>query len=196
MITASGRPQSARRVLQRRMMFHPTTPSVTSEVCEELAYPTIFDIFDAPVRLGESPSRSPLNYSPQRSLTSHSPPTSLPSPITFDGPARPRYTSVSSHNSRHRVQPISNRSCLASIPSSSNAAPLIEIFDGPSRIRTHTFHPLGSTKVAFFSHSADYFFQLMCVGLVETNSDKSRVPILCFWCNWLCCIPLPAQGNG
>lgn len=160
MIAAHRKPQYAGQSLQRRATFHPTAPEVVSEVCDELVHSTITDIFDAPARLGGSAPRSGIDDTLQRTVISYprvSPPLSLPSPITFDGPTRPRCASAS-RDCRSQVQPSSNRSSISPrVSSSIPEHPLPEIFDGPSRIRPHSFHPLGSAKVAILQLTAVIF---------------------------------------
>lgn len=143
-----------------RMIHNSTTnqaavisPSALKEQeLEEISLQPIFDIFDAPSRLSESSDFIRSKYksttkaaaivtplpshvsSPPRPLSR---PASLPSPIIFEGPARPknealavqrrlRDAGLSPQPRRHRV-PASSRPF-------SSSEPLVQLFDGPARI--------------------------------------------------------------
>ncbi|CAL1710007.1 unnamed protein product [Somion occarium] len=109
----------------------------------------IFDIFDAPSRLGESskilagsrpsPSSSflsprPLSSSARRRASSHRI-DPLPAPIIFDGPAQPRHIAMMSYRVG-RTRPSSTDASHTS-----RTVPLLPepvIFDGPSQLRSRS----------------------------------------------------------
>lgn len=125
----------------------------------------IFDIFDAPVRLGESsaPVRRTAtatrvaalerNAENERNATSNFARSryfsSLPPPIVFDGPARPSHLLPPALEKRRKL-----RQCLSlspnrqahtpSPPFISTSEPVYEIFDGPSRMTPHKYPRLSS----------------------------------------------------
>ncbi|CCL99388.1 uncharacterized protein FIBRA_01406 [Fibroporia radiculosa] len=113
----------------------------------EDAHPTpdfqIFDIFDAPARLGESSkllmrsaSARTLSSRPARPVDStfvrKNTVQPLPAPIIFDGPTRPRAASTTLGASRARST--SAASAASSLPFS---LPAPKTFDGPSRLRPY-----------------------------------------------------------
>ncbi|KAL4072142.1 hypothetical protein J3A83DRAFT_2979913 [Scleroderma citrinum] len=133
--------------------------------------PRIFDVFDAPVMLGESSKqlgrlqtgiftalastvaksnrqkRSQGNYS--EVLESH---TTLPPPIIFDGPACPPHLSPSILE-RHRQL----RRRASSVPAEkfsstvfwSEPEMICEIFDGPSRITRYQYHMMPGDRSSY-----------------------------------------------
>lgn len=121
------------------------------------ALPAIFDIFDAPVRLGESSKQlgrskveEPVLLSPsatqagrQSSMGIYSAlgnPTTLPPPIIFDGPARPRHLlSDASKKPRQVLRGSLLDKNKFSTLSSSESEILCEIFDGPSRLTRYKY---------------------------------------------------------
>ncbi|KAI0725053.1 hypothetical protein C8Q72DRAFT_625165 [Fomitopsis betulina] len=127
--SSSSHPTSARRQLAT------ASAELPSDGIPELH---IFDIFDAPARLGTSPTRLRL---PPRSPPSPRPkqmqrqPTRLmmPSPVLFDGPSGtpPRKPSASMSSS----SPASSSAFSDSLPKS---LPPPETFDGPARMRGPT----------------------------------------------------------
>lgn len=133
---------------------------------EEIILAPIFDIFDAPSRLGESASfiRSKTQTQRQKQDADDSviistslprpPPSSLPPPIIFDGPARPRNLPLAF---QRRVEqalstvPISTRQTRRHhTPSLSHSAsePLtIEMFEGPARITRYSHRSSNQQRV-------------------------------------------------
>ncbi|KIK97312.1 hypothetical protein PAXRUDRAFT_238394 [Paxillus rubicundulus Ve08.2h10] len=135
--------------------------TLSAEQSDELYIPKIFDIFDAPVRLGESSENlrssealfrastsrvaSQINSSGPRNLYAealHSSCT-LPPPVTFDGPARPPHLSPSALDKRRlQRQNLVKTSSGASVSFTSltsRSEPLYEIFDGPSRASRYRY---------------------------------------------------------
>lgn len=108
----------------------------------------IFDIFDAPSRLGESskilarsrtpssPSTSSLNSHTVSSLRSPTPRQiePLPMPIIYDGPARPRHLSMMSYRVGRDRSSLNEASKLSQEVST---LPDPILFDGPSRLRPY-----------------------------------------------------------
>ncbi|KAF8836992.1 hypothetical protein BDN67DRAFT_1014210 [Paxillus ammoniavirescens] len=135
--------------------------TLSAEQSEELYIPKIFDIFDAPVRLGESSKSLGSSKAVSRASTARvAPQTSgpsprniysealhssctLPPPVTFDGPARPPYLSPSALDKRRLLrQNLEKRSSGASVSFTaltSQSEPLYEIFDGPSRASRYRY---------------------------------------------------------
>lgn len=121
------------------------------------ALPAIFDIFDAPVRLGESSKqlgRTKVEKSvlPSPTITQARPPismgiysalgnpTTLPPPITFDGPSRPRHLlSGASGNRRKFLQGSLPDKSKFSTFSPSESEMICEVFDGPSRLTRYKY---------------------------------------------------------
>ena len=109
----------------------------------------IFDIFDAPSRLGESSkllsrAASSSTCRPERPMpittaATSRPVSPLPSPIVFDGPARPLhfdYGMLQTSRRTHSYAPLSPRSNLRE---HTTVTPLPNpiMFDGPSRLRPY-----------------------------------------------------------
>ncbi|KIJ63559.1 hypothetical protein HYDPIDRAFT_29354 [Hydnomerulius pinastri MD-312] len=152
-----------------------SSATLSAEQSDGLTIPKIFDIFDAPVRLGESSRQlgrsqtvaSAARAEPQssgsmsRNIYSEAmeSPWTLPPPITFDGPARPAHLSPSALERRRRLRqnlPLSARRTLG--PSSvsfaaftSQSDPLHEVFDGPSRITRYKY-PSSSTEGTSYTY--------------------------------------------
>ncbi|KAG1789157.1 uncharacterized protein HD556DRAFT_822913 [Suillus plorans] len=125
--------------------------AITTQGYEALTIPPIFDIFDAPVRLGESSAlvrrtatitriaaleQKSSNAASNFTRAQHF--SSLPPPILFDGPARPAYLLPRALENRHKIRqyPSLSHNRQAHTPSSpfiSTSEPVYEIFDGPSR---------------------------------------------------------------
>ncbi|KAG0703569.1 hypothetical protein DFH29DRAFT_803309 [Suillus ampliporus] len=142
------------------------TAAVSAQECEALTIPPIFDIFDAPVHLGEASAlvgrtarttrvvAVECNGEKSRNAGSNFTGThhfsSLPPPIVFDGPARPAHllprTLENRRKMRQRLSLSSKRQ--AHTPSSSlmfSSEPMYEIFDGPSRITRYKY-PTSSSQ--------------------------------------------------
>ena len=110
----------------------------------------IFDIFDAPSRLGESSkmlaeaAKSRPERVASKALKRSSPVcaavTPLPSPIVFDGPARPKGFATGIRVRRIHSQALQT-SETRRLP---RALPPPIIFDGPSRLRPYTRDRTGS----------------------------------------------------
>jgi len=109
----------------------------------------IFDIFDAPSRLGESSKlliRSTasrfVSTRPEASVTSTASAKTpspkiqpLPTPITYDGPSKPRQLSMTAYRPR-RSRSMSS-AAAGQLPSSPTSLPEPVVFDGPSRLRPY-----------------------------------------------------------
>ncbi len=111
----------------------------------------IFDIFDAPSRLGESSKllaraagvRTVANH-PARTMATSAVdrPSStcyikpLPSPILYDGPARPKHLAHGSHRAR-RAHSHAISGSLSQNDDSPFTLPSPIVFDGPSRLRPY-----------------------------------------------------------
>lgn len=110
--------------------------------------PQIFDIFDAPSRLGES-SKMLARVATSRTAARPTPPPErpssctvkpLPAPIIYDGPARPSHV----FNTQHiRLVHMQAPSSIESKGSVSTLPPPV-VFDGPSRLRP--YHRGGSQE--------------------------------------------------
>ncbi|KAF9238914.1 hypothetical protein BU15DRAFT_62185 [Melanogaster broomeanus] len=127
-----------------------------AEQSDGLVIPEIFDIFDAPVRLGESsnifrPSMTVARASNARVVTQASGSISrsiysealesswtLPPPVIFDGPARPPHLSPFALEKRRLLRQNLAHSSRKS-PGTRSSAPLYEVFDGPSRITRYKY---------------------------------------------------------
>lgn len=121
------------------------------------ALPAIFDIFDAPVRLGESSKqlgRTKVEKSvllsptvtqarPQISTGIYSAlgnPTTLPPPIVFDGPSRPRQLLSGASVKRRKIPQgsLPDKSKFSTL-SPSESEMICEVFDGPSRLTRYKY---------------------------------------------------------
>ncbi|KAG1719190.1 hypothetical protein EDB19DRAFT_745039 [Suillus lakei] len=147
--------------------------AVTAQEYEALTIPPIFDIFDAPVRLGESSvvvRRTTtttrvvaLEHDGEKSrnaasnfIRSHHF-SSLPPPIVFDGPARPAHLLPRALENRRKmrqcISPSPNRQAhTPSSPFISTSEPVYEIFDGPSRITRYKY-PTSSSQSSSWSYT-------------------------------------------
>ncbi|TFK31538.1 hypothetical protein BDQ12DRAFT_729467 [Crucibulum laeve] len=161
-----------RNGLQPRRLVHSSSPtratlasppSFTLEEADEVILAPIFDIFDAPSRLGEArefirEKRSSASSERDVSSSSASSPFSVPLPrplpatlppaIIFDGPAHPRNIPLAFHSRRKQppVAPSSTRSHhTPSVARLESSEPLIQLFDGPARI-TRYQHKSSSSK--------------------------------------------------
>ncbi|KAG2134807.1 hypothetical protein DEU56DRAFT_738255 [Suillus clintonianus] len=159
---------SSRRVAQSLPARLSSTMSgaVTAQEYEALTIPPIFDIFDAPVRLGESSALVGRTATTAR-VVAHERDgeklrnaatiftrvhhfSSLPPPVVFDGPARPTHlfprALENRRKIRQRLSPSPNRQAhTPSSPFMSTSEPVYEIFDGPSRINRYKY-PTSSSQ--------------------------------------------------
>ncbi|KAH7928887.1 hypothetical protein BV22DRAFT_1003931 [Leucogyrophana mollusca] len=157
----------SRRVVQGALPRPSSTLSsgaIHSEEYEALTLPPIFDIFDAPVRLGESSKQLGRSESSPRAATANaagqcngensrnlstdisvsSTPSSLPPPILFDGPARPAHLMPLALEKRRKMRERLSRSLprgtgSPSVAYGSSTETLVEIFEGPSRITRYKY---------------------------------------------------------
>ncbi|KAH9474581.1 hypothetical protein JR316_0013043 [Psilocybe cubensis] len=135
------------------------SPSALAEQeFEEISLQPIFDIFDAPTRLSESSEFIRDKYktvtkakaTPQTPTTewsagsSRSSPTPLPSPIVFDGPARPKNEALAFQRRMRDAglapQPHPRRAQASSARTFSSSEPLVQMFEGPARITRYHHH--------------------------------------------------------
>jgi len=151
-----------RRVAPTSRRSAATLPSVElgGDETAGLSPPKIFDVFDAPVRPGESSKQLGRLQAGAGSLTAFASPTTqrrqkssyheiwqshttLPPPIIFDGPARPPHIPpriLEKHRqSRQRVFSVSAKK-MSTAAFSSESEILYEIFDGPCRITRYQYH--------------------------------------------------------
>lgn len=147
-----------------------TLSSGTLSVSEAVrsAPPAIFDIFDAPVELGESSKQlgrskveEPALSSPtvtQARLQSYiglysalGNPTTLPPPIIFDGPARPRHLLSSASKSQRQIPRCSlpDRNKFSTLTPSESEM-FCEIFDGPSRLTRYKYPTMPNESSSTF----------------------------------------------
>lgn len=145
-------PVVRRATLKHRRLQHSRRSIVTVQCEEENIDPSlnfqIFDIFDAPSRLGESgkilarsmsSSSTSLLPSEPHPKSSRCNPSSrqiepLPAPIIFDGPARPRHIAMMSYRvGRDRSSPADP----SKSPQEVSRLPDPILFDGPSRLRPY-----------------------------------------------------------
>lgn len=140
--------------------------AVAVQEYDALTIPPIFDIFDAPVRLGESSALvrrtatttrvAALECNGEKSRNAVSSFTrahhfsSLPPPIVFDGPARPTHLLPQALENRRKMRqcPSLSLNRQAHTPSSpfiSTSEPIYENFDGPSRITRYKY-PTSSSQ--------------------------------------------------
>lgn len=115
----------------------------------------IFDIFDAPSRLGESSkmlaraaaSRAERTIRQSADSSASTRPTvqPLPAPVTYDGPARP-----SSYAYAPRIRQIHSQApTVSEARDSVSALPPPEVFDGPSRLRPYLRDSAGDSVSSF-----------------------------------------------
>ncbi|KZT08132.1 uncharacterized protein LAESUDRAFT_757825 [Laetiporus sulphureus 93-53] len=139
-------------IARRQLATAPAMDLPANEVPQPPPEFQIFDIFDAPSRLGES-SKLLRASSSSRTLPSRSSPSSsrkvspvrsLPDPVIFDGPTRPRILQKQYEARRSHSTALGPRGSLRSLP-------LPEIFDGPSRLRPYArsepFHWLATSSL-------------------------------------------------
>lgn len=158
---------SLRNGLPQRRPIHTTPPKLAAviplpafQAPKEIVLSPIFDIFDAPSRLGDSTSqivrehvRLEVESIPEKSITKFNsplprvPPMSLPAPVTFDGPARPRDGPLAHRRKVARIgQHPMRRRHTPSMPEPPE--PLIQLFEGPARITRYHHRPSGSKTVS------------------------------------------------
>ncbi|KAG1819180.1 uncharacterized protein BJ212DRAFT_1268254 [Suillus subaureus] len=134
--------------------------TVTAQEYEALTILPIFDIFDAPVRLGEScaPVRRTATTTRAATLERNGEKlrnaasnftrarhfSSLPPPIVFDGPARPAHLLPRALENRRKMRQYlslspNRQAHTPSTPFISTSEPVYEIFDGPSRITRYRY---------------------------------------------------------
>lgn len=144
-----------------------------------LSLPKIFDIFDAPTRLGES--RKQLGRSQAEKIPAFSSSvtrqngqmcsnsgyreawechTTLPPPTVFDGSARPRHlTSLvleQRRQLRQRISPLPMQKIPTAVFSSESDV-LCEVFDGPSRITRYQYHMKPNDVCLFMCQTSTHF---------------------------------------
>jgi hypothetical protein len=153
----SPRPGFIYSLRRSRAFVHKDAVARSTAEPEEFIIPPIFDIFDAPSRLGQrtefiqsttsGPHKS-VDKDVSRSIDSslpHPPPSVLPPPIIFDGPACPKSLPILSfqrvgetlnlkHASARQIKPHRMPFLLHSASES-----LVEVFDGPARARLTRF---------------------------------------------------------
>ncbi|KAI0089384.1 hypothetical protein BDY19DRAFT_101336 [Irpex rosettiformis] len=124
----------------------------------------IFDIFDAPSRLGESSkllshaaslSSTSRPERPISTVATSQPVSPLPTPIIFDGPSRPRhleYATLRTSRRAHSYAPSSAREQVAVAP-----LPAPVMFDGPSRLRPYV-------RGSWSDESVSLFFSIIAVA--------------------------------
>ncbi|KAF5350599.1 hypothetical protein D9756_008670 [Leucocoprinus leucothites] len=136
-------------------------PALAADEPEEITLAPIFDIFDAPSRLGENSEfidsvsqtrQRPQKAAPAVKLASpprRPPPSNLPTPIMFDGPARPRNLPLAF---QRRVEQALNSAPASSRQTRRHHTPavayntpdlLIEMFEGPARLSRYSHRPSG-----------------------------------------------------
>lgn len=141
------------------------SPSALAEQeFEEISLQPIFDIFDAPTRLSESSefirdkyktaakaktvTQSPTFESPRPSRLG---PTPLPSPIVFDGPARPKNEALRFQRRMRDAglapQPHPPKTQTASSRTFSSSEPLVQMFEGPARITRYHHQSQSESQV-------------------------------------------------
>lgn len=156
---------SLRNGLPRRRPMHTSSrrmaavvPVSTIQTPEEIVLSPIFDIFDAPFRLGDSSQiirekARPETEGKKKAITKFNsplprpPPKSLPAPVTFDGPARPRVGPLAHRPKVTRLghSPMRRRHA-PSVQETSE--PIIQLFEGPARITRYHHRPAGSKTVS------------------------------------------------
>jgi hypothetical protein len=152
--------------LPARLSSTISAAEVTVQEYEALTIPPIFDIFDAPVRLGESSALAGRTATTTRNVVPECDGeksqnivsdvtgaryfSSLPPPIVFDGPARPAHllprALENRRKMRQRLSLSPNREAHPLSSFTSPSEPVYEVFDGPSRI-THYKYPTASSEV-------------------------------------------------
>ncbi|KAI0791565.1 hypothetical protein BC629DRAFT_369964 [Irpex lacteus] len=127
----------------------------------------IFDIFDAPARLGESSkllsraaSLSPATRAERPMSTvaasSSRPVSPLPHPIVFDGPARPRHLEHGTLRAMRRTHSHAPSSPCLACREQTMVTPLPPpiMFDGPSRLRPYVRGSSSDESVSLFVPSS------------------------------------------
>ncbi|KAH8102160.1 hypothetical protein BXZ70DRAFT_56814 [Cristinia sonorae] len=131
----------------------------------------IFDIFDAPSRLGESSKllrrEHTSSHAPSSARSIHSSAQKerasrtirpLPAPITYDGPARPKHMSMMAYRApRNHSSSSMSAEVSSESQSSFTSLPPPVTFDGPSRLRPYprtSSHSSGNAASASSSQSA------------------------------------------
>lgn len=188
---------SSGRVTQSLPVRLSSSMSVAAAVqeYEALTIPPIFDIFDAPVRLGESSTLvrrtatttrvAECNGEKSRNVVSN--PirahhvSSLPPPIVFDGPARPAHLLPLALENRRKMRrrlslSPSRQTHNPSSPFISASEPVYESFDGPSRITRYKY-PTSSSQ----SSSRSYIGLALgisgafgCLAMKDQLDDQSQ----------------------
>lgn len=171
---------SALQALPVRLSSTMSVAAVTAEEYESLTIPPIFDIFDAPVRLGESSTLVGRKTTATRivalegngeksrniadNFTGVQYFSSLPPPVVFDGPACPTHLLPRALETRRKMRqrlsssPKRQASSLSSSFTSSSE-PVYEVFDGPSRITRYKY-PSSSSE----SSSRPYVYLAMALS--------------------------------
>lgn len=141
---------------QHRRSFHTSQPSYATVLptADTLTGGPILDIFDAPIRLGESRlsrDRPVPRTNNVRAMgpRPHLSPPPLPAPILFDGPARPHNLPLELQlKQAYRLNPHSHPSHRQLKPTFIPSQPLVELFDGPARITRCSSPPVKHVSAA------------------------------------------------
>lgn len=188
---------SSGRVVQSlpaRLSSTMSVAAVTEQEYEALTIPPIFDIFDAPVRLGKSStivgrtsttttariltpeSNGEKSWNIINNFTGVQYFSSLPPPIVFDGPACPAHLLPQVLENRRKMRQHLSSSPTRQAPTlsptfTSPSEPVYEIFDGPSRITRYKY-PTSSSEViwAILSQTCH---SLTCVNLSHHHVHMS-----------------------
>jgi len=167
----AARPHSSRRPMV-------TTSAMSLQLEDASAIDLqIFDIFDAPSRLGESSkllarasslaSGSRVERAPSSTAASTTHVLPLPNPIVFDGPARPKHLSHGSLRARQtHTHALSSPTLTPREPVSPLPPPIM--FDGPSRLRPYVRG--GSSEESNFSPTS--MLAVAATGAVAYASYK------------------------
>jgi len=171
---------SALQALPVRLSSTMSVAAVTAEEYESLTIPPIFDIFDAPVRLGESSTLVGRKTTATRivalegngeksrnianNFTEVQYFSSLPPPVVFDGPACPAHLLPRALETRRKMRqrlssPPNRQASSLSSSFTSPSEPVYEIFDGPSRITRYKY-PTSSSE----SSSRPYVYLAMALS--------------------------------
>lgn len=132
---------------------------LAGDKCARLSPPKIFDVFDAPVGLGESNKQlgrlqtgslsafvSPATRRDRQKSSYHEiwqSHTTLPPPIVFDGPARPPHLPphiLEKHRQLRRKASLVSAKKMSTAVFSPETEILCEIFEGPCRITRYQYH--------------------------------------------------------
>ncbi|KDQ32977.1 hypothetical protein PLEOSDRAFT_1098962 [Pleurotus ostreatus PC15] len=185
-----GSRKEHRPVVPKRAQAH--TTAMPLESIEEATLPPIFDIFDAPHRLGESKlygnaspsgSTSPQKYSSSM-ISLDNPfcdpmplPSSLPPPIIFDGPARPRHPALEYASRARRSSSVRPYSMSTpSVTMSPADKPMVQLFEGPARIHRHAHHgpSSGQKQISYKSVMAGVAGLFGCITVAKNSEEKQR----------------------